>query len=122
MNGIWFKAQRAIRTAVQVVVTAAGILATVVVVAPQVIDAIAEVLPGPVVAWLTAAVAALAGISAALARVMAIPQVDAWLTRIGLGSTPRGATTVENAAGDTIPLTRREYKALQDAAGEVGEG
>ena len=120
MNGIWFKAQRAIRTAVQVVVTAAGSLATVVVVAPQVIEALAEVLPGPVVVWLTGAVATLAAISAALARVMAIPAVDAWLTRLGLGSAPRGAVVVTNARGSAVPLTRKEYQALQDAADEAG--
>jgi hypothetical protein len=47
---IWFKAQRAIRTVAQVIVTGAGILAVAVVVAPQILDALADVLPGPVVA------------------------------------------------------------------------
>src|SRR5690606_39999509 len=46
---IWFKTQRALRTVVQVIVTGAGILAVAVVVAPQILDALADVLPGPVV-------------------------------------------------------------------------
>ena len=88
---IWHKGKRAIRTAVQVAVTAAGILAVAVVVAPQILDALADVLPGPVVAWLSGVIAAAAALSAALSRVMAIPWVDAQLKRIGLGSAPRTA-------------------------------
>jgi hypothetical protein len=81
---IWFKAQRAIRTVAQVIVTGAGILAVAVVVAPQILDALADVLPGPVVAWAAGVIAAAAALSAALSRVMAIPAVDAWLKRLGL--------------------------------------
>ena len=88
---IWFKARRAARTAAQVVVTGAAILATLVVVAPQVLDALADVLPGPVVAWCSGAIASAAAVSAALARLMAVPAVDEWLKRIGLGSAPRDA-------------------------------
>lgn len=86
---IWFKTKRALRTAVQVAVTLAGILAAAVVVAPQILTALADVLPGPVVAWATGAIAAAAAVSAALARLMAIPAVDAWLKKIGLGSSPK---------------------------------
>lgn len=88
---IWFKAQRAIRTVAQVIVTGAGILAVAVVVAPQILDALADVLPGPVVAWAAGVIAAAAALSAALSRVMAIPAVDAWLKKLGLGSAPRSA-------------------------------
>lgn len=49
MNKIWFPLQRAIRTAVQVVVASATILAPTVVVAPQILTAIHDVLPGPAV-------------------------------------------------------------------------
>jgi uncharacterized membrane protein len=100
---IWFKAQRAIRTVAQVIVTGAGILAVAVVVAPQILDALADVLPGPVVAWAAGVIAAAAALSAALSRVMAIPAVDAWLKRLGLGSAPRSATV---AAVDTASRTR----------------
>lgn len=93
---IWFKTKRALRTAVQVIVTGAGILAAAVVVAPQILDAIADVLPGPVVAWAAGVIAAAAALSAALSRVMAIPAVDAWLKHIGLGSAPRSAPVADH--------------------------
>ena len=97
---IWHKAQRPLRTAAQTLVTGAGFLAVAVVVAPQILDALADVLPGPVVAWLAGVIAAAATLSAALSRVMAIPWVDAQLKRIGLGSAPRSAPT----APPTEPL------------------
>lgn len=100
---IWFKAQRAIRTIAQVIVTGAGILAVAVVVAPQILDALADVLPGPVVAWAAGVIAAAAALSAALSRVMAIPAVDAWLKKIGLGSAPRSAPVAPPA--DPLPST-----------------
>ena len=111
MDKIWFAAQRAVRTAAQVVVTGALILAGVVVVAPQVLDAIADVLPGPVVAWLAGVLAVLASISAALSRVMAIPAVNAWLTKLGLGTAPRGAQVVHRGGFDGPEgMTRRQYR------------
>jgi hypothetical protein len=55
---IWHKSKRVLRTAVQVIVSGALVLGTIVVLAPQVLDAVAEVLPGPWVAWLTGAIAA----------------------------------------------------------------
>lgn len=97
---IWFKTQRALRTVVQVIVTGAGILAAAVVIAPQILDALADVLPGPVVAWAAGVIAAAAALSAALSRVMAIPAVDAWLKKLGLGSAPRSAPIVPSA----VPL------------------
>ena len=107
---IWFKAQRAIRTAVQVVVTLAGILAAVVVIAPQVLDALADVLPGPVVAWAAGVIAAAAAVSAAIARVMAIPAIDKWLRSWGIGSAPR------KVPGDPahVPATRAKARAMRD--------
>jgi len=90
---IWFKAQRVLRTAVQVIVGIAGAIAVFVLVAPQVLDAVADVLPASWVAAAAAFIAGAAAISAALSRVMAVPAVDAWLKRIGLGSAPRNAPT-----------------------------
>ena len=115
MSKIWFPLQRAIRTAVQVFIAAAAVLATTVVVAPQIIDAVADVVPGPVIAWATAAVATLAAISAAIARVMAIPAVDEWLRRIGAGSAP-AKFVVTQIDGNTTGLTRRQWRAMQDGA------
>ena len=120
MNKIWFPLQRAIRTAVQVIIAAAAILATTVVVAPQILVAIQDVLPGPFVAWLTGAIAVLAGISAAVARVMAIPAVDDWLRRFGAGSAPSGAV-VAQIDGNATGLTRRQWRAHINSS-EDGKG
>jgi hypothetical protein len=100
---------------VQVIITAAAILATTVVVAPQILTAIQDVLPGPFVAWLTGAIAVLAGISAAVARVMAIPAVDEWLRKFGAGSVPSGAM-VAQIDGNATGLTRRQWRAMFDGA------
>ncbi|UPL13001.1 hypothetical protein [Microbacterium galbinum] len=115
MSKIWFPLQRVIRTAAAVLVAGSAILATVVVIAPQVVEAVADVLPGPVVAWLLGAIATLAAISAAISRVMAIPAVDAWLRKIGAGSTP-ARFYVAQINGNATPLTRRQYRAMLDGA------
>ena len=93
VQDIWFKAQRVLRTAVQVAVSGAIVLGTVVLIAPQVLEAVQDVLPGPVVAWLVAVIGTLTAVSAALSRVMAVPAVNAWLTGLGLGSVPRSEAT-----------------------------
>lgn len=111
MNKIWFPLQRAIRTAVQVIVAAAAILATTVVVAPQILSAIQDILPGPMVAWLAATIATLAAVSAAVARVMAIPAVDEWLRKFGAGSAPAGAQVYTSIDGQKVGLTRRQWRA-----------
>lgn len=121
MNKIWFPLQRAIRTAVQVVVGGAAVLATIVIVAPQIIDAVADIVPGPVIAWATAAIATLAAISAAIARVMAIPAVDEWLRRIGAGSAP-AKYVVAQIDGNATGLTRRQWRAMLDGADTGTDG
>ncbi|UGS27564.1 hypothetical protein K8F61_05085 [Microbacterium resistens] len=124
MSNIWFPLQRAIRTAVQVLVAGAAILATTVLVAPQILTAIQDVLPGPAVAWISGAIAALAAISAAISRVMAIPAVDEWLKKLGAGSAPAGATAYTLIDGTTTPMTRRQWRAFVNGGGNtttVGE-
>jgi len=121
MNKIWFPLQRAIRTAVQVIIAAAAILATTVVVAPQILTAIQDVLPGPFVAWLTGAIAVLAAVSAAVARVMAIPAVDEWLRKFGAGSAPSGAVAYTSIDGERIGMTRRQWRAHVTSS-EDGKG
>lgn len=92
---IWYKAQRVIRTVVQVVVSAAVTVALAVIsvaaFAPDVLDALADVLPETWAAWLGGAVAFLVALAGALSRIMAIPAVNAWLAKIGLGSVPPSA-------------------------------
>jgi len=106
---IWYQGKRVLRTVVQVVLGAAAVLAVVVVVAPQVLDAVADVVPGPVLAWLTGAVATLAAVSAALTKIMAIPKVNELLTLIGLGSVPR-AVAKESAAAKSPDLQPAQFE------------
>ncbi|BDZ40837.1 hypothetical protein GCM10025865_01360 [Paraoerskovia sediminicola] len=76
----------ALRTFVQVWLPA---LLTALFVAPEILEAILDgPLPDGVRAWLVGASTVLAAVSAAVARVMAIPAVDAWLKHIGLSSEP----------------------------------
>lgn len=78
-----------IRTAVQGFL---GTLLTLGVVAPIAASIIGEslggYLPESATAWIIAAAALVAAVSATVARLMAIPQVDAWLKRLGLASGP----------------------------------
>lgn len=115
MSKIWFPLQRAIRTAVAVFVTASAMLATTVLVAPQILTAVQDVLPGSFIVWLTGALATLTALSAAISRVMAIPQVDEFLKRFGAGSAPKHAI-VAQIDGNTTGLTRRQWRAMQDRA------
>jgi hypothetical protein len=105
---IWYQGKRVLRTVVQVVIGAAAVLSVVVVVAPQVLDAIADVVPGPVLAWLTGAVATLALVSAAITKVMAIPKINELLTLIGLGSVPK-AVAQEQAAAKSQQLQPPQF-------------
>lgn len=91
---IWYKAQRVLRTIVQVILAFLSVWAVIAVIAPQILTELTTILPGPWVAWLAGLVAAVTGIAGALSRIMAIPQVNAWLSRLGLGSAPRSADTV----------------------------
>lgn len=120
MSNIWFPTQRVIRTIVQVVLSAATVLATVVLVAPQILTAIQDVLPGSVVAWIAGAIAVLAAISGAIARVMAIPAVNDWLQKFGAGSEPTVAI-YHDVDGVTVGMTRRQWRAFisssEDAKG-----
>lgn len=77
----------AVRTALEV----ALVLATAAIAAgPLIAEFVEQTWPGsPVVAWITAAVAFLAGLSGLLARLAALPAVDEALQRIlNLGSSP----------------------------------
>ncbi|WP_337026754.1 hypothetical protein [Microbacterium sp. LB16] len=116
MNKIWFPLQRAIRTAVAVFLAAAAILTGTVVLAPQILTAVQDVLPGPVVVWLTGAIATLTAISAAISRALAFPAVDEWLRKFGAGSAPAGAVAHENPDGTLVGMTRRQWRAATDGA------
>jgi hypothetical protein len=92
-NGtIWFPNKRVIRTVLQsvagaIAALAAG-LAVFQIVAPQVLEAVREVLPPTWYVWLVGFIATVGTFAGVLSKVMTIPQVDAWLKHIGAGSTP----------------------------------
>jgi hypothetical protein len=90
---IWFKAQRVLRTAVQVAVsgvaTIAGTILAIAAIAPEVLAELAKILPASWIAWATGALASLVGVASVVTRIMAIPKVNGWLTKIGLGSVPK---------------------------------
>lgn len=77
----------ALRTGLQVLTTALILIALI---GPLLADFIEEQFPGsPVVGYIAIGVAFCAGLSALIARIMAIPQVNIALTAIGLGATPK---------------------------------
>lgn len=74
--------QRVIRTLVQVSIAAMPSVVAI-------IGVLADQWPAQ---WLVATAAIALAVQGALVRIMAVPGVDAWLTRIGLGSEPRPAS------------------------------
>ncbi|MEQ6899292.1 hypothetical protein [Microbacterium sp. KR10-403] len=89
---IWFKAQRVLRTIVQVVLAFLSAWAVIAIIAPQILTELATILPGSWIAWLTGVIAFVTVVAGVLTRIMAIPQVNAWLTKLGLGSAPKSAS------------------------------
>lgn len=91
---IWYKAQRVLRTIVQVVIPAFLGFAVVL---PLIIEALGLPVDSELRVWLLVVATGVTAVAAAIARVMAIPAVNAWLIKIGLGSVPASAI-------DTRPL------------------
>jgi hypothetical protein len=89
---IWFSNQRVIRTVLQTVasslVTVAGLAAFLAVFAPQLLEAVREILPPSWYAWCVVAIGVVGTVSGVLARVMALPAVNAFLAKFGAGSVP----------------------------------
>ena len=81
-----------------------GILVTIPLVWAIIGDELAAVgwaVPEPWAAIITVIVTGCVVASSAITRIMAIPQVSDWLTRLGLGPTPQGEVEGE----DTQPIT-----------------
>lgn len=94
---IWFKGQRVLRTLVQVGIPSFLAFATVV---PAVIEALGLSADSEIRLWLIAVAAGITGVAAAITRVMAIPGVNEWLTKIGLGSVPAKAVDLVAEVAD----------------------
>jgi predicted naringenin-chalcone synthase len=91
---IWYVAQRVLRTIVQVGIPA---FLTFALVLPQIIEALGLPADSRLRLWLLAVAAIVTAVAAALTRLMAIPAVNSWLTKIGLGSVPASAIRTDIA-------------------------
>lgn len=76
------------QTVAGVILGGSAVVATIAVLAPQFLAAVAVILPPEWLAWATGAVATIGALAGAFARIMAIPGVNAWLTRIKLSAAP----------------------------------
>lgn len=88
VEDIWYKSQRVWRTLVQVGIPAFLGFALVL---PQIIAALGLPVDSALYLWLIGAAGVVTAVAAGLSRVMAIPAVNAWLTKVGLGSVPKAA-------------------------------
>lgn len=106
VDEIWFAAQRVLRTIVQVgipaFITFAGVL-------PTIIDALGLPVDGKVYGVLLASAAVITAVAGALTRVFAIPAVNEFLTRFGLGSVPKSVAK-ETAAATSQELQPAKYE------------
>ncbi|MFJ2298171.1 hypothetical protein [Oerskovia paurometabola] len=103
------------RTAVQTILSVILVLGVVApIVAAILSEELGEHLPASWLAWIAAGAALIAAVSAALARIMAIPAVDAWLRHLGLSSTPRHASVTPDGAHVITTLTVDERQVIDD--------
>lgn len=87
INAPWVATARTVlQNIVAVVLTLVSVFLALAAVAPEILAALADVLPADVYAWLLGVVVGAGAIAGAIARVMAIPAVNAWLGRLGYQS------------------------------------
>lgn len=98
VDDIWFKSKRVLRTLVQTGIPSFLVFAGVL---PQIISALGLPVDSAVYLWLLAAAGIVTAVATGLARVMAIPAVNTWLTHLGLGSVPK-ATAVAQADAQVV--------------------
>ncbi|UVT31312.1 membrane protein [Microbacterium phage Marcie] len=93
---IWFKGQRVLRSIVGTLISALTVWAALTAIFPQMLAELATILPGPAIVWLTGVIAAISAVAGAISRIMAIPKVNAWLTKwLNLGSVPKTNVAAE---------------------------
>lgn len=91
---IWYKAKRAVRTIVQTLIVLVPIAnAVAAAIIGYLNDQTDVTVPGWVFLVLNGIVVATALLAGLVARIMAVPGVNAWLVKIGLGSVPASAVT-----------------------------
>ena len=90
-----------LRTGVAVLLGLAVVLPAIWAIIGDELAAVGWAVPEPWAAIIAAVVTGCVVASSAITRIMAIPQVSDWLTRLGLGPTPQGEVEGE----DTQPIT-----------------
>jgi len=79
-----------LRTAIAVgIPTVLGLLVVLPEIIQVILDELGETMPDGLRLWLVAAASLIVAISSAVTRIMAIPGVNAWLTSLGLGASPK---------------------------------
>jgi len=86
VHAIWFTTQRVLRTIVAVGIP---VFLSFALVLPLVIEALGLPVSSALYGWLVGFAATTTAVAGAITRVMAVPAVNSWLMRIGLGSVPR---------------------------------
>lgn len=98
---VWYKAQRALRSAIQFLVVAVPTFNLLAVAAAEYLKSQVDVVvPGWVFVWLNAAIALSALLVGLFARLMAVPGVNDWFTKwLNLGSVPKSALVTVRDVG-----------------------
>lgn len=111
---IWYKGQRVLRTIVSALVALIPIVNGVAIAVVQYLNTQTDVAIHPVVfVWLNVVIAVTALIMGLIARIMAVPGVNDWLTRIGLGSVPKSAIIPVRQAGEEARAIVKEDPTLK---------
>jgi predicted naringenin-chalcone synthase len=105
---IWYKGKRVLRTLVQVAIPAFLSFALVL---PAIIEALGLPADTELRLWLVAVAAGVTAVAGAISRVMAIPAVNAWLIKIGLGSVPASAIATRATPGADYVFVKKDPKA-----------
>lgn len=111
---VWYKAQRVLRTIVQSLVV---LVPTVNLAAAALINYLNEqegvAIPGWVFLWLNGIVVVTSLVMGAVARLMLVPGVNQWLTKLGLGSVPESALTpVVKPSGEVVTVVEPDPKVV----------
>lgn len=117
VSTIWFKAQRVLRSIVGTLISALTVWAALTAIFPQVLAELATILPGPAIVWLTGVIAAISAVAGAISRIMAIPKVNAWLTKwLNLGSIPKQNISAKSnpVSGNVVVTVEPDRKALKN--------
>lgn len=107
---IWYKGKRVLRTIVQ---TAIPAFLTFALVLPQIIAALGLPVESDLYLWLIGLAAGVTAVAAAITRIMAIPAVNDFLVKIGLGSVPKDALVpVADTTGAVHVVVEPDPKAV----------